>query len=75
MVVVGAQFVFGNVHAFDPQFAVVEVAVGVHQPGFPGPDGFDFGAGEHDAGGVFFQEFVVEGCSSVFYIDIVLHRS
>lgn len=42
MVVVGAQFVLGNVHPFYPQFPVVEIAVGVDEAGFPGTDGFDF---------------------------------
>ena len=74
MVVVGSQLVLGNVHTLNPQFAVVEITIGIHQPGFPGPDGFDFGTGEHDSGGVFFQELVVEGCSSIFYVNVVLHR-
>lgn len=73
VVVVSAQLVLGDVHAFHPQFPVVEVAIGVDKAGFTCADRLDFRSREHDSGGIFFQEFIIEGGSFVFYIDIVLH--
>ncbi len=69
VVVVRAEAVFGDVHVLHPDFAVVDVAIGIHEAGFSGADAFHLSAGEHYAGGVSVDHKIVELGSAVLDVD------
>lgn len=72
MVVVSAIIVSGYIHSPHIQFSVFEKAVGINQTGFAHPEGLNFGSRKDNAGNIFLNEFVVEICLFIFYLDIVL---
>ena len=70
VVIVGAKLIGGDVHALDPQFAVLEEAVRVHQRGLRVTDRLYLGTAEGDTGREALQNLVVERRTLVSYVHI-----
>jgi hypothetical protein len=59
MVVVVGKGVGADVHLVEPDFAVLDLGVGVFQVGFPQPQGLNLGAGQHEPGLVLVDDEVI----------------
>ena len=77
MVVVRAESVGSDVHAFDPQFPADERTVSVHETRLALTDGLDFRAVELESCGVAVEDQVIERRPLVFdmYIRLRQHTS
>ena len=72
VVVVGAIAVLGNVHAFHPNLAVNDHAIGVGQAAFALTDGLDFGARQDDARSEGLDDLIVERRLAVLDVDRIM---
>ena len=70
VIVVSAVEILGDIHVFHPDLTVVHIAESIGQRGFALADRLDFRSGQHKASGESVTYGIVEGGTSVLYVNI-----
>jgi hypothetical protein len=71
VVVVRAVEIFGDVHIFDPNLTIVDIAERIDQGGFSLANRLDFRARQHQSGGKRVADGIVKRSATVLYIDLL----
>lgn len=71
MVIVCPVEIFGHIHIFDPQFALLHNAERVDQARFSQADRFDLRAGQHDPCRKRVEQLIIESRPLVLYLYII----
>ena len=72
MIVAGPPTVLGDIHAPNPEFALVEITVAVRDRRLAQPYGLDLRTHKHDARDPLLDNFVIEGRAFVPYVNILI---